>query len=586
MTSMPFWPPAQRPTVMGTRHAVAAGHYLAAHAGFTILEAGGNAIDAGVAAGLVINVVEIELTGIQGIVPIIIYLANGDEVVTVAGVGTWPKAATCEFFQRHHGGKLAAGSILEAIVPAAPDAWITALEKWGTMSFGEVAEAAIRFARDGFAMYPTMRRLISERAENALRWPESAAIFMPGGRVPEVGELFVQSDLAGSLQYMADEEAAAAKRGREAGLRAARDAFYRGDIGRAMVRFHEENEGLITAEDMESFKVRVEPPVASRFRDIDVFACGPWCQGPALLQALNLLESFDLGGFGHNSPAYVHVVAEAINLALADRESYYGDPQFVQVPLDELLSKSYAETRRALIRPDIAWPEMPPPGELPGAEGRSASGQSSASRAPGTNPVGSSSGLNTSYVAVVDRHGNAFSATPTDGLMGCPVVPGTGIGTSMSGRPFWADADHPASVAPGKRPRTQCSPAIAMRKGKQLMPFGTPGADVIMQAMLQVFLNVFVFGMDAQAAVEAPRVASYNFPETFFPHEYQPGLLKLERPIADDVGAALSAMGHRIEWWPNRFWQVGNVSLVLSDRETGVLYAASDHRRGGYAVGW
>ena len=309
MTSMTFWPPAQRPTVMGTRHAVAAGHYLAAHAGFTILEAGGNAIDAGVAAGLVINVVEIELTGIQGIVPIIIYLANGDEVVTVAGVGTWPKAATCEFFQRHHGGKLAAGSILEAIVPAAPDAWITALEKWGTMSFGEVAEAAIRFARDGFAMYPTMRRLISERAENALRWPESAAIFMPGGRVPEVGELFVQSDLAGSLQYMADEEAAAAKRGREAGLRAARDAFYRGDIAAKFVDFHKENGGLMTAEDMAEFRVGIEPPAHTRFGDIDLYGCGPWSQGPIMLQALNMLDGIDLTGLGHNSPSYIHWLA-------------------------------------------------------------------------------------------------------------------------------------------------------------------------------------------------------------------------------------------------------------------------------------
>ena len=299
----------QRPTIMGTRHVIAAGHYLSAHAGFTVLEAGGNAVDAGVAAGFATNVVESELTGMHGVASILIYRAEADEITTISGVGKWPKAASCAYFHENHNGEIEPGSIHEAGVPAAAHAWITALEMYGTMSFGEVAEAAIPFARDGFAMYPTMRRLISERAENALRWPESAAIFMPGGRVPEVGELFVQSDLAGSLQYMADEEAAAAKRGREAGLRAARDAFYRGDIAAKFVDFHKENGGLMTAEDMAEFRVGIEPPAHTRFGDIDLYGCGPWSQGPIMLQALNMLDGIDLTGLGHNSPSYIHWLA-------------------------------------------------------------------------------------------------------------------------------------------------------------------------------------------------------------------------------------------------------------------------------------
>ncbi|MSO53650.1 MAG: gamma-glutamyltransferase family protein [Rhodospirillales bacterium] len=576
-------PRAMRPTVMGSRHVIAAGHYLSAHAGFSILEAGGNAIDAGVAAGLVTNVVEIELTGIHGIAPIILYRADRNEMSVVAGVGTWPKAATREYFIKNHGGQIKVGGILEAVIPAALDAWVTALEQFGTMSFSEVAAAAIRFASDGFPMYPTLAELIGESVRIGAmgRWPETAEIFMPGGRALKVGEMFVQSDLGRSLQFLADEEKSASKRGRAAGLQAVRDAFYRGDIAKKMADFHKENGGLVTRDDLANFKVAVEPAVSTRFRDIDVYSCGPWCQGPTLLQALNMLEGLDLESMGHNSPAYIHALTEAIKLSISDREAYYGDPNHVDVPLETLLSKEYGKQRASQIRPDKAWPEMPPAGAISGRKPwTAAGGVGEGKRSPDFE-----SSLATSYIAVVDRHGNAFSATPTDGLMGCPVVPGTGIGTSMSGRPFWVD-DRPAALAPGKRPRTQCSPAIAIRPGKQLMPFGTPGADVIMQAMLQAFMNVFVFGMDPQLAVEAPRFATYSFPETFLPHDYKPGLLKIEETIAKPTGEALARMGHKVEWWPSRFWQIGNVSAVLADLKTGVRHGGSDHRRAGYAIGW
>src|SRR5437016_2996499 len=354
---------AHRPTIAVTRHAIAAGHYLAATAGFDILQAGGNAIDAGVAAGIALGVVQSDLVNCAGVAPIMIYHADKREVVTIAGLGPWPRALDPELFQREHGGKIPVG-VLRTVVPAAPDAWITALRRHGTMSFGEVAAAATRLARDGFPMYPLMAASLEKHAERHASWPSSAAVYLPNGRVPQPGDIFRQSDLGASLQYMADEEKAAAGRGREAGLAAARDAFYRGDIARKIVAFMKEQGGLLSAEDLAEYHSPVGPPERRRFGDLEVFTCGAWCQGPVLLQTLALLEGTDLAGLGQNSPDYIHHVTEALKLAFADREAYYGDPAMVEVPLATLISSEYASERQRLIRPDTAWPEMPPPGEI------------------------------------------------------------------------------------------------------------------------------------------------------------------------------------------------------------------------------
>ncbi len=364
---------AHRPTIAVTRHAIAAGHYLAATAGFAILEAGGNAVDAGCAAGLALGVLQSDLVDVAGVAPIMIYLAESREVVTIAGLGPWPKALDPQLFMREHGGRIPKG-VLRTVVPAAPDAWITALRRWGTMRFGEVAAAAIRLARDGFPMYPLMADSLRRHEPDHCAWPSSAAIFLPNGRVPEVGEVFRQTDLAASLQYMADEEQAAAGRGRDAGLEAARDAFYRGDIAKKIVSFMKEEGGLLSAEDLADYHSPVGPPERRRFGDLEVFTCGAWCQGPVLLQTLALLEGTDLAGLGHNSADYVHHLAEALKLAFADREAYYGDPAFVEVPLATLISAEYAAERRRLIRPDRAAPQMPPPGELGRRLWRSAPG--------------------------------------------------------------------------------------------------------------------------------------------------------------------------------------------------------------------
>jgi gamma-glutamyltranspeptidase/glutathione hydrolase len=571
---------AHRPTIMGTHHMVAACQYLAAEAGFKILEAGGNAIDAGVAAGISLGVVQPEYVNFAGVAPIIVYSAADNRVFTIPGLGTWPKAIARDHFKTHHAGKIPQG-ILRTVVPAAPDAWITALERFGTMSFGDVAQSAIGFARDGFPVYPLMSEIITEHEAEYRMFPSNVALYLPQGRPPRAGEIFVQTKLASTIQYMVDQETAARHRGREAGLAAARDAFYRGDIARAIVKFQKDNGGFLSAEDLADYRSGFDEPVETSFGDIRLYACGPWCQGPSLLQALNLLDAAELRKLGHNSTGYLHRITEAVKLAFADREAYFGDPRVVDVPIEALLSRDYARQRREMIRPDRAWPEMPPAGDPR---------KLSAERAhPGAPLVPehafSAPELDTSHVSVVDRHGNVFAATPSDGSYNAPVVPELGIIPSPRGSQSWGDPDHPSGVAPGKRPRLTPSPAIAIQPGKMKMPFGTPGGDVQTQAMLQVFLNIHVFGMEVQEAVEAPRGASYSYPGSFEPHAYHPGLLNLESRIDRSTGEALGRLGHKIGWWSDWTWLAGAVCTVVADLETGVLKGGADPRRPSYALG-
>jgi gamma-glutamyltranspeptidase / glutathione hydrolase len=574
---------AHRPTIAVTRHAISAGHYLAATAGFAILEAGGNAIDAGCAAGIALGVLQSDLVDVAGVAPIMIYHAASREVVTIEGLGTWPKALDPELFMREHGGKIPKG-VLRTVVPAAPDAWITALRRYGTMSFGEVAAAATRLAREGFPMYPLMADSLKRHEAEHRGWPSSAAIFLPNGRLPETGEVFRQTDLAGSLQYMADEERAAVSRspdgrGREAGLKAARDAFYRGDIAKKIVAFMKEEGGLLSAEDLAGYRSPVTRPERRRFGDLEVYTCGAWCQGPVLLQTLALLEGTDLKGLGHNSADYVHHLAEALKLAFADREAYYGDPAMIEVPLATLISEEYAAERRKLIRPDRAWPEMPPPGELGSQAPRGFGDFPRPLSDPNPEP-------DTSYVCVADRYGNLFSATPSDGSYGSPVVPGTGLIPSNRGSQSRPDPRHPAGVAPGKRPRLTPNPALAIKGGDRFMPFGTPGGDVQTQAMLQVLLNRFVFEQDVQSAIESPRFASYSYPSSFAPYDYYPGRLAIEARIPEPVIAELARRGHEIQRWPDWIYLAGAVCAIDVDRKRGVMEAGADPRRAAYALGW
>ena len=565
---------ALRPEVRARHHAISSGHYLASQAGIRILDGGGNAIDAGVAAGICLGILLPDFVSFAGVAPIMVYHAESGEVQTVAGVGHWPVAASLERFTDRWGGAMPEG-IPRAVVPAAPDAWITALRRWGTRSFGEVAAAAIELASEGFPMFEILSMHIAREAHQLRRWPTSAALFLPEGRAPWPGERFRQVEAAATLERMAAAEARAAHLGRDTALVAARDAFYKGEIAEQISRFNHQEGGLLTYDDLATYHVKVEPPVSVRFREWQVYACGPWSQGPALAEALALLDGYDLEVLGHNSGPYLHTLVEAFKLAFADREAYIGDPDFVKVPLDDLLSPAYAQAQRRRIDPRAAAPGLPAPG-LGGQR-----------PAPAPQPVAAGSdgsSFDTTYVCAVDRWGNVFSATPSDGF-GTPVTPGVGMCVSPRGSQSWLDPSHPSVLAAGKRPRLTPNPAIALKDG-MVLPFGTPGGDVQIQAMTQVFLNIVEFGMTPQQAVEAPRLATYSAPNSFWPHTAQPGVVRAESRLDPATLAHLATLGHQMEAWPAWTWQAGAVCAMPTDRASGLKTAAADPRRESYAVGW
>jgi len=569
---------SHRPTIYGTRHAVSAGHYLAAAAAFSILEAGGNAIDAGCAAGIALGVLQPDLVNVAGVAPIIIRLADGT-VESIAGLGWWPKAIPADLFMRQHNGKIPDG-VLRTVVPAAPDAWITALRRHGTLRFADVAAPAIRFAAEGFSVYPLLAASIASHEHEYRRWPSNTAIFLPDNRVPRAGEKFVQADLAHTLQFMADQDRAAGP-DRIAGLNAAHHAFYRGDIAREIVKFQQSEGGYLSMDDLASYHSPIEPVVRRRWRGHELITCGAWCQGPALQEALALVEQVGIGGLPHNSAAYLHRIVECVNLAMADREHFFGDPNFVDVPIDRLLDPATIARRAAAVRDDRAFGQMPAPLDL-------AAGSGDRRQAPHVHAPSAAElpkvEADTSYCCVVDRWGNAFSATPSDGSGNVPVVPGLGITPSGRGSQSRPDPKHPAGVAPGKRPRLTPNPALILTEAGGVMPFGTPGGDVQTQAMLQVLLNILHFGMEPQSAIEAPRVASYSFPSSFAPFEYFPGRLAVESRIDQATRDDLAARGHEIRDWPEWTWLAGSVEAIVTDPTTGLIGAGADPRRPAYAM--
>ncbi len=560
--------------VRGGRHMVSAGHNVAATAALQVLEAGGNAVDAGVAAGLVLGVVQCDIVNFAGVAPIMIRDGSSGRVATIDGLGVWPVAASAQYFRDNCAGAIPKG-LLRTVVPAAPASWIEALAQFGTMSFADVSLAAIRLARDGFPVHPTMADFVTKYAADYTAYPDNAALFLPGGTPVAVGAAMKQPDLTATLTYMVDQERAVESKGRAAGLQAARDAFYRGDIGRRIAAYHAANGGWLTFDDLAGFAVRLEAPVVTRWRGMELYNCGPWCQGPAMAQAIAILGDTDLAGLGHNSPAYVHLLTETMKLTFADREATYGDPRFVDVPLQQMLSPAYAARQRARIEVSRAIPGMPTAGigavaarTFPNGEGE-----------PGPSP-------DTSYVAVVDRWGNAFSATPSDTSNDTPIIPGLGICPSSRGSQSFTIAGHPSELAPGKRPRLTPNPAIAVFDGGLVMPFGSPGGDVQTQSMLQVLFNLLVFDMDLVSAIEAPRFATYSFPSSFEPHEILPDRLMLEGRFPEATLEALRHVGHDAHAWPDFTFQCGAVCAVLHHAPSGVMIAGADPRRNTGVAGW
>ena len=337
--------------------------------------------------------------------------------------------------------------------------------------------------------------------------------------------------------------------------------------------------------DLADFSLGVDAPPMIDYRNsvgdnIDVYACGPWCQGPMNLHALRILEGCDLQGMGHNSAEYIHTVLEALKLAFADRHAYYGDPDFVDVPMAGLLSREYADERRREIDPRRANPEMPAAGD-PWAYQQGGTRYGAKQPEPVAGPLSA----DTSYICAVDRWGNAFSATPSDGFGGAPIVPGLGFMVSARGAQSWLDEDHPCSLAPGKRPRLTPNPAMAFKDGKPWLPFGTPGGDVQPQSMVQLFLNVAEFGMDVQQAIEAPRASTWSFPNSFWPHAYRPGLVGVESRIDASVVDDLRKRGHDVDVWNEWTPRMGSLCAIEVDRERGALAGGADLRRDGYAMG-
>ncbi len=582
------------PLIMGREAMVSTEHYLSAAAAFRIFARGGNAIDAAVAAALVEGVVNPHMHTIGGEAPMLIRLGPSQRVVSINGNMMAPARATIAHY-RALGLDLVPGEgLLAAGVPAAFGALACALENFGTRSLAAVAAPALALCEDGFPMHEGLCGdaepspgvpgigLGSIRANAEVfrtRWPSTARIYMPGGELPRSGDVIRNPALANFFRRLLDAEAGAHHGGRAAGVRAAVERFYRGDLAREIVAHSEAHGGLLALEDLATFTTPIEEAASRAYRGAIVFKCGPWSQGPVFLQQLALLEGFELRAMGHNSAAYLHTLVEVAKLAFADREAYYADPEFVAVPLEQLLSARYAALRRALIDPARASTELRP-------------GDPRAMRAElGAAIQLRSWGAGTTHVDAADRQGNLIAITPSGAwLRSSPVADALGfpLGTRM--QTFYLDEGHPNALAPRKRPRTTLTPSLAVTRDGSWIAFGTQGGDQQDQWTLQFFLNVVEFGMDLQQAIEAPRYSCMHFPSSFYPHDSHPGLLRLESRIDERVRAELAGRGHQIEVRPP--WCDGNVLAVALDGARGRLAAGADPRgqvaalMPAQAIGW
>jgi gamma-glutamyltranspeptidase/glutathione hydrolase len=560
-------PESLRPTVYGERYVVSAGHPLVAQVATEVFAAGGTAVDAGVAAALAAAVIQPDMCNLGGVAPIMVRPSGSDVVQSVAGVGWWGAGATLEAFRARFGDKMPLGPAV-GVVPAAVSAYVRALQRFGTWSFAACAAPAIALAHEGFVLDGRLAESFAIMGRGFGRWPGSASVYWPNDRAPRPGDRLVQAALGRTLERLADAERGTADR--SSGLDAVHDAFYRADIAEIISRFSLQHGGWLTREDLAGFEAEIEPGIAMRFRDWEMWTPTTWCQGAALLQALAIIGQEPIEELGHNSPEYVHFLAEAIKLAFIDRERYYGDPRFIDVPLEWLLSGDHAQELRARIDPSSVHPGV-------GAADGTGSGR-----------------FDTTYLCTIDAAGNAFSAMPSDTLDGSPIIAELGLMISPRGVQSRLDADHPACIAPGKRPRMTPSPAIALRAprdngtDREVMALGCPGGDVILQAMLQSFLNVTVFDMTPQQAVEAPRFAAFAWPDSFYPHGEVPARVSLEGRFPESVSDRLSRLGHDVVRWPDFEFDAGGVAIAMDaavPASRRFLSAAADPRRIGYALG-
>jgi len=482
------------------------------------------------------------------------------------------------------GGLIPSTGPLSATVPAVLDACVVALDQFGTKSLAEVMEPAIELA-DGFPLDELRVNYIRSRSPIFSQWPDAKRIFLPGGEVPKVGEIFVQADLARTLREIVKAERLAARgtrNNRHAGLMAARDYFYRGPIARRIGSYMQANGGLLAADDFAKFAAKVGEPVETSYRGYEVYKAGFWTQGPALIETLNMLEGFDLKKMGHNSPTYIHTLAEALKLAMADRDRYYGDPNFVKIPMAELLSKNYAALRRPLIDERHASLAQQPGDPL----------NMKAVLATATQTIGRASALpeieranDTTCVNVVDKEGNLFSATPSGAWLPAVVAGDTGVLMGQRLQSSLTDPNSPNVVAPGKRPRITLTPTLVLKGGEPFMALSTPGGDNQDQALLQVLLNIVEFGMNPQEAVEAPRFDTQHYVSSFDDHEFLPGSLNVESRVGLKTIEELSGKGHKVKV-QGEWGTLSAPTVIIYDPKNGVAAAGADPRRSRYAVAW
>ncbi len=581
----PRRPETFRPPVRGTRGVVAGGHPLVAEAGLRMLHRGGNAVDAGVAAVFAASVIEISHFGFGGEVPVIIRMAN-QKVITINGQGQAPELATREFYLQQNPPRIPSTGPLAATVPGVLDAMIVALRDYGTMKLADVLQPAIELA-DGFPIDEMRVSYLNNTRRVYEVWPDSRAVYLPGGEPPKVGEIFVQKNLANTLRELVAVEKKHLARGRSprargAAFEAVRDYFYRGPLGKRFCDAIEKAGGLMRPGDLAKFRAEIDEPTRVNYRGYEVYKVGFWSQGPVMLETLNLLEGYDLKAMGHNSSDYVHTTIEAIKLAFADRDRYYGDTRVVKVPGMELLSKDYAAVRRSLIDPRKASLEQRPGDPVNKKSLAQLIGQ--AETGPSRVPADERAN-DTTCVNVIDAQGNVFSATPSGAWLPAFIAGDTGIPVSNRLQSFLLTPGHPNELKPGKRPRITLSPTLVMKDGQPFAALSTPGGDNQDQALVQVLLNIIEFGMNPQEAVEAERFETQHFVASFDDHKFNPGSLSLEKRFGEPLTEEMKKRGHKVEVREN-FSPTAAPTIVVYDPKTRVIQAGADVRRGRYAIGW
>ena len=600
---MPF---QTRPIIMGRRGVVTAGHYLAASAGLRIMTAGGNAIDAAASMGICLTLLEPQSCGIGGEVPTLIYSARERRTFAISGMGWSPKAFTIDWCRDHGIDLIPGDGYLPACVPAVVDTWAVALARFGTMSFAEILQPAIELAENGFPVYVGLRNsLRASRGKYLEQYPTTGAIYLPQGNVPRVGAALYNPDFGAMLRIMCRAEAGAKGRGREAGIEAARDAFYRGEIAERIARFigdhpvadasGAEHAALLTYEDLAEWRARMEDPVTLNYRGLDVYKCSAWTQGPVFLQQLAILQHLDLKALGHNSADYLHTWVETAKLAFADREAYYGDPDFDAVPFDVLLSARYGAARAGQIGATASLELQP--GDvgrgLPEYTARSVHDDNrralGAAPSPGgglTHPVNAPHLGDTTHLDAIDAEGNMVAATPSGGWIGSsPVIAGLGFPLGTRGQMFYLNPRRPNALQPRKRPRATLTPTIVTRDGDPFLAFGTPGGDGQDQWTLQFFLNYVEFGLDLQQALDAPTVHTTHFPSSFYPRDAYPGRVEAESRLPEETLAELRRRGHDLGLSDG--WSHGKPLAIHCHADRGLILGAATARNNiAYAMGW